>query len=64
MLVGAGVALDKEWVVANWDRMARDIKLPNAKSWNTDIYKTNETTDPLTPQPSNYKSFRDLVKAE
>lgn len=65
VLVGAGVALDKEWVVANWDRIARDMKLPDSKTWNTDIYKTNEKTDDaLTPKPSNYKTFRDLIKAE
>ncbi len=64
VLVGAGIALDKEWVVANWDRIARDMKLPDAKNWSTDIYKTNEQTDGVSPQPSSSKSFRDLIKAE
>jgi hypothetical protein len=64
LLVGAGIALDKEWVVANWDRIARDMKLPDSKTWSTDIYKTNEKTDGVIPPRSNYKSFRDLIKAE
>ncbi len=64
VLVGAGIALDKEWVVANWDRIARDMKLPDSKTWNTDIYKTNEKTDAGTPESSSSKSFRDLIKAE
>jgi hypothetical protein len=64
LLVGTGVSMDREWVVANWDRIARDVGLPDAKTWNSDIYKTNENTDAGTPQPSSSKSFRDLIKAE
>ncbi|MCP9850284.1 hypothetical protein [Cyanobium sp. Morenito 9A2] len=61
LLVGVGVALDKQWVVANWDRVARDLKLPDS-NWTQDIYKTKEQAD--TPPPGQYKSFRDLIKAE
>lgn len=64
--MGIGVAVDKEWLVANWDRISRDIHLPDS-NWTQDIYKTpdQKSQDPVDlAKPTKYKTFRDLIKAE
>lgn len=65
LLIGIGVAVDKEWVVANWDRISRDLNLPDS-NWTDNLYKDQEQAPPTAqPKPTaKYKTFRDLIKAE
>jgi hypothetical protein len=39
LLAGLGVGVNNGWLVLNWDRMSKDLHLPNS-NWTEDIYKT------------------------
>lgn len=61
LLIGIGVAIDKQWLVANWDRIYRDLNLPDS-NWSDNLYK--DQSQPEQPKAEKYKTFRDLIKAE